>query len=90
MLNCRQVTRLVSRSMDERLPWHLRLGVRIHLLYCVWCRRYLAQVRFLRIAARRLANGLEDTPDHTLSQEAKAQIQARLRKAMSEMPPPSQ
>jgi hypothetical protein len=55
MLNCRQVTRLVSQSMDEQLPWYRRLAVRVHLLYCVWCRRYASQVLFLRKAARELA-----------------------------------
>jgi len=89
MLNCRQVTRLVSRSLDATLPWHQRLAVRFHLLYCVWCRRYAAQLRFLRTAARRLSSGREEVTPHKLSPEAKAQIQARLTEAVRKPSPPS-
>ncbi len=91
MLNCRQVTRLVSQSMDARLPWHQRLAVRLHLLYCVWCRRYTAQIRFLRQAARTLADDENGVPTRKLSEQARQQIQARLQaelKAPSPPPPP--
>ena len=89
MLNCRQVTRLVSRSLDARLPWPQRLGVRLHLLYCVWCRRYVAQVRFLREATRQLARKAEDAPAVTLPPQAREHVRARLRQAWRENPPPS-
>jgi len=89
MLTCREVTRLVSQSMDARLAWHQRLGLRIHLLYCVWCRRYAAQIQFLRKAASQLANEKDDSCPVKLSEEAKGQIRARLREAVKEPPPPA-
>ncbi len=89
MLNCRQVTRLVSKSMDTRLRWHQRLGIRLHLLYCVWCRRYAAHLRFLRQAARKLASEAESNPSHTLSDEARERIRTQLREAASKGLPPS-
>jgi len=86
MLNCRQVTRLVSKSMDARLPWHQRLAIRFHLLYCVWCRRYAAQIQFLRKATKALA--VESTEESTpkLSVEAKEQMRNRLEKALKTPP----
>ena len=90
MLNCRQVTRLVSRSMDSKLPWYQRLGVRIHLWYCVWCRRYAEQVRFLRRASHDLAGELDAAPEGALSPEAKDQMRERLRQAIKENPPATQ
>ncbi len=81
MLNCRQVTRLVSQSMDTRLAWYKRWAVRFHLLYCVWCRRYAAQVKFLRKATRELVNGPVEAPIQKLSPEEKAQIRARVQEA---------
>ena len=85
MLNCRQVTRLVSRGMDAKLPWHQRLAIRIHLLYCVWCRRYAAQVQFLRKATRRL--GAEpDVSGPKLSTEAKEQIRRQLQEELNKPP----
>jgi Putative zinc-finger len=84
MLNCRQVSRLVSRSMDEKLAWHERLAVRFHLLYCVWCRRYTSQIQFLRKAAK----GLSPDEFHgaKLSEEAKEQMRQRLTEAQNESP----
>ena len=72
--------------MDAKLPWPQRMAVRIHLLYCVWCRRYAAQVRFLRRATRQYTDRLDDAADAKLSGEARQRIQAKLRK-FSEPPP---
>jgi len=88
MLNCRQVTRLVSKSMDGRLRWHQRLAVRIHFLYCVWCRRYAGQIQLLRKAARGLGHETEVSPSK-LSEDAKEKIQKRLEGALKNPLPPS-
>jgi predicted anti-sigma-YlaC factor YlaD len=86
MLNCRHVTRLVSQSMDAKLPWHQRVAVRIHLLYCVWCRRYVAQIRFLREAAKEMAVGATTNLAPKLSVEAKEQMRQRLHEALKTPP----
>jgi hypothetical protein len=72
--------------MDAKLPWHCRLAVRLHLLYCVWCRRYAAQIQFLRRASRELAAEALAAPAQTLSGEAKQQMGARLREALKDPP----
>ena len=90
MLNCKQVTRLVSRSMDTRLPWYQRLGVRIHLLYCVWCRRYAAQVEILRRVAQALQSEPFDEQGPKLSDDAKDLMRQRLQEALKSPPPHSQ
>lgn len=89
MLNCRQVTRLVSQSMDAKLRWYQWLGMRIHLLYCVWCQRYVSQVRFLHKACKQMGPEPEASPSHTLSAEAKDKMRARLQEAMKDEPPSS-
>jgi anti-sigma factor RsiW len=88
MLNCRQVTRLVSQSMDGRLPWYQRLAVRVHLLYCVWCRRYAAQIKWLRKAAKGLDAEATSAWTPALSAEAKEQIRKRLVEALKNPPSP--
>jgi predicted anti-sigma-YlaC factor YlaD len=52
MLNCKETSELVSRSLDERLSWSQRMGVRLHLLMCAACRQFAVQMSFLRRAAR--------------------------------------
>ena len=86
MLNCRQVARLVSQSMDASLPWHRRLAVRIHLLYCVWCRRYAAQVRLLRKAAGRLSAEELECSAERLSEEDKQKMRQSLQDALRSSP----
>ena len=88
MLNCRQITRLVSQSMDVKLAWHQRLAIRVHLVYCVWCRRYASQIQFLRKAAIELADGADGEEAARLSVEAKDEIRQSLRQAMNESRPP--
>jgi len=86
MLNCREVSRLVSKSMDARLPLHQRLAVRLHLLYCVWCRRYVEQIHFLRKAAHGLTGDANDASSPKLSEEAKEQMRKRLEEALNNPP----
>ena len=52
MFNCREVTRLVSESLDRELPLYQRIGLRIHLLMCKFCGRYRKQLLILRETIR--------------------------------------
>jgi hypothetical protein len=72
--------------MDARLPWHQRLAVRFHFLYCVWCRRYAAQLKFLRQAAKGLAAESADASAPKLSAEAKEQMRQCLHAALKNPP----
>ena len=87
MLNCRQATRLISQSLDAKLPWHRRLQMKVHLLYCVWCRRYAAQLKFLRRATRELPPEDLDAAPQKLSSEEKEQMNARLLESVKKLPP---
>lgn len=74
MLSCKDVTHLVSQSQDRRLSGLERWSVRVHLLYCLGCRRFARHVEFLRQAMRRLVRerGL------TLSASARERIRLKL------------
>lgn len=74
--------------MDASLPWHQRLAIRLHLVYCVWCRRYAAQIKFLRKAGRELADGTNQAAAERLSSEAREKIRQRLVQALNESRPP--
>jgi hypothetical protein len=47
-LTCKDITRLVSESMDRNLSLTQRIKIRIHLGMCRYCARFEKQVRFLR------------------------------------------
>ena len=87
MLNCREATRLISQSMDTKLSWPRRLSIRVHLLYCVWCRRYARQLEFLRKATKHMPPTSTDPDSRSLSPEEKDQLRARLRDSLKNQPP---
>ena len=45
MLSCKDVTQRAGDWTDGQLHWRERLAVRLHLLLCVLCRRFLRQYR---------------------------------------------
>src|SRR5438477_223560 len=48
--HCNEMTRLVSLQFDGTVPFPIRLRMRLHFVFCAWCRRYSEQVAFLRRA----------------------------------------
>ena len=75
---CRQATRLQSEAMDRRLSFSQRLGLRLHLVLCKWCRRYGEQLKFLRFAARQCEEHEGRQGPQRLSPEARQRIQERV------------
>ena len=78
MLSCRDSSELLSRSLDEPLPFGTRVGLRFHLLICRFCRRYGRQIRALDRIARGWAASAPARPGG-LSEERKESLRAALR-----------
>ena len=75
MYSCKEVTQMVSESLDHKLPLVQRIGIRIHLMMCKFCSRYRKQLQILREAMRLQEKYLEETkPSLTLSPEARERI----------------
>lgn len=53
MLTCRELTYQADDYLAGELPWRRRLALRMHILMCVHCRRYLRQLRQLVFALSR-------------------------------------
>ena len=49
---CREMVSLMSESMERRLTVGEFFKLRLHLLACAWCARYLRQIKFLRSLLR--------------------------------------
>lgn len=52
MLNCKEVTHLLSEAQDRKLTLTERLPLRVHLAMCQGCRNFSKQLDFLRSASR--------------------------------------
>jgi len=78
-LSCRQASRLQSEALDHKLSFPQRVGLRIHLFLCKWCRRYGKQIRFLRDAAADQPDQLLAPAPQKLSDPARERMKQRLR-----------
>jgi predicted anti-sigma-YlaC factor YlaD len=56
MLSCKEVTRLVSQGLDQRLPLGRRIALRVHLAICDGCTNFSKQMAFLRKALQHLGS----------------------------------
>ncbi len=82
MLRCREISKLVSESMERQLPFREQMHVKIHLMMCRLCSGFSRQMRLLRRAAHESPDRLgpdEGAPDASLPEEARTRIKAALR-----------
>lgn len=78
-LDCKTVVRWQSEALEHPLSWHRRLGLRLHLQLCQWCRRYGRQLHFMHTAAHTLPEALAEKAPQKLSAEAKARLREAIR-----------
>jgi len=81
---CREITEMVSASLEEKPSLRERLLIRLHFSICVWCSRYRDQLLFMRETVRQTPDSDEEADDKstTLSPEARE----RLKRALSRKP----
>lgn len=75
MLTCRQVTEQASEFLDGQMGWRKQLQLRLHMLMCRHCSRYLGQlgstVRLVRSMPREQP---EPEIEHRLESAFRAQF----------------
>lgn len=76
---CKEVVKIITASMDDKLTWRERIVMKLHLLSCDPCVNFLKQLRFIRTALRSSEEriGQQDT-NLRLSDDARN----RLKKAL--------
>ena len=79
IFSCKQITALISESMDRKLPIYRRIGIRIHLMMCYLCRRYKKQLLFLR-SILQTDEEADEKNIEPLSAEARRRIRKKLEK----------
>ncbi|MBE7424343.1 MAG: zf-HC2 domain-containing protein [Zoogloeaceae bacterium] len=62
MISCKEVSRLVSASLDRPLTLRERFWLKLHLWRCGPCGNFAGQMRLMRAAMRRLVGGASDPP----------------------------
>lgn len=57
MMNCKEVTRLLSEGYERELSLRERFALKLHRMACIGCTNYGKHLEFLHKAARRLREG---------------------------------
>ena len=89
MINCKQYSELVSKSMDSRLSIQDRILARIHALICPPCRYLQKQFSAMRQACRWLPeenDSGEDRDGSVLPDEACDRIQSAIDQLLKQKP----
>ncbi|MEO8042164.1 MAG: zf-HC2 domain-containing protein [Acidobacteriota bacterium] len=77
---CKDIVKIVSASLDRKLTIRERAVMRLHLLACKPCVRYMEQSHFLSSAASQLDDNLKDDLfTGRLSDEARDRIKNALK-----------
>jgi hypothetical protein len=78
---CKEVTRMASDTMERKLPLRQRLDMKLHLLICTMCMRYVKQLQFMHDAIQQHAAQIETgaTSPLTLPDDARERMKQRLK-----------
>ena len=77
---CKEIAKIISASLDRSLTLREKFVMKLHLVACKPCVRYLEQSHFLSSAASQLDDQLKDQLfTGRLSEEARARIKEVLR-----------
>jgi hypothetical protein len=58
--NCKDMSLVMSQSMERRLTLRERAAMKLHLWVCIWCVWYLEQLHLMRDTLRTRAAQLPD------------------------------
>ncbi len=75
-LSCKEVSELVSQSLDRKLSLRERIALRLHLMMCDMCINYRRQILFMHRAVRQMKR--REAPTDRLPEEAKERIKKRI------------
>jgi hypothetical protein len=76
--NCKEASRLQAEALNRELPFSKRVGLRVHLLLCGWCRRYGRNIRFLRGTVEHPTEHGECNHSPEFTAEAKERLKQKL------------
>jgi hypothetical protein len=85
MFNCKEVSQLVSKSMDRELSFTKKMGVRFHLMMCRYCARFGSQLT--RIREMLHAQQEDNFPSLTMDDRVKGRLNRLLEQSKKEQGP---
>jgi hypothetical protein len=80
VISCRWAAKLITRSLDDVLPFRQRVGLALHELVCSACRRFRRQIAKIdKAAAQLIGEVLMPSRQAALPPETKERIRRLIR-----------
>ena len=81
---CQAMAPLMSESLERRLGLVEQIKLRLHLLVCAWCARYLKQIKLLRQVVRqpKFSTTADNPSPIKLTDEARQRISESVRNSV--------
>lgn len=74
MLKCKDVAQLASDYLDKHTDGKLNVKIRLHLMLCANCRRFVQHLRITRSVAISLANPGDEVDAESLLRRIKQKL----------------
>jgi len=84
MLNCQQVSRLLSERQERRLTLHERAGLQLHLMMCGECRRFSRQIDWIQRILGRARDAEQCPVDQAMPDAARERIRHALQERLKQ------
>jgi len=84
MLNCKDMTKLISDSLERKISFRQRMELRLHIMMCGMCRRFRTNIIELRKRVRG-SKFLLDQAEVTaarMPQAAKARLEEAIKRQL--------
>ncbi|WP_394766908.1 hypothetical protein [Ferruginibacter sp.] len=78
VLDCKQATLLSLKKEEGKASISERVKLFYHLLYCIYCRRFVKQSSIINHIGKAVVNKIFTHPPHILSTKAKEVIQQQI------------
>lgn len=78
VFDCKQATLLSLKKEEGKITIPERVKLFYHLLYCVYCRRFVKQSSVINHIGKGVVNSIFTDPPHTLSEKAKENMQQQI------------
>lgn len=78
---CDETSHLISQALDESISPLQKMRIRMHLMFCKYCRNFIKQMSFIRTILRRQTEDpkYDKPPETSLSDQARNRIETQLK-----------
>lgn len=75
MISCEKATMLVVKSEESELPLGLKISLRIHLLFCKFCKLFERQNKFISL---NISKNISDKTEISFTETEKRNLMQKL------------